>query len=153
MEPRRRKRNCPLVLPDGALSYVHVLAKPTEPIRNRDCEHRFFLSKGQPNPGDRFRIGEDLLEVHIRQVIESQSAPKNHFITTPDGEPGLNSLCAGNKKYLSHGSGLMGVMTTVVPQGRFATVMDESDRTPRNEPCPCASGPKSKQRFQAMNRL
>lgn len=28
--------------------------------------------------------------------------PKNRFIRTPDGQPGLNYLCSGNKRFLAH---------------------------------------------------
>jgi uncharacterized protein len=28
--------------------------------------------------------------------------PKNRFIRTPEGEPGLNYLCSGLKKYFAH---------------------------------------------------
>ncbi len=54
----------------------HVLAKPTGPICNLDCEYCFFLSKEALYPGDRFRMADDLLESYIRQLLESH----------PDGE-------------------------------------------------------------------
>jgi sulfatase maturation enzyme AslB (radical SAM superfamily) len=40
----------------------HVLAKPTGPICNLDCEYCFFLSKEMLYPGDRFRMADELLE-------------------------------------------------------------------------------------------
>ena len=40
----------------------HVLAKPTGPICNLDCEYCFFLSKEALYPGDRFRMSDELLE-------------------------------------------------------------------------------------------
>ena len=54
----------------------HVLAKPTGPICNLDCEYCFFLTKEELYPGDRFRMTDDVLETYIRQLLESQ----------PDGE-------------------------------------------------------------------
>jgi uncharacterized protein len=46
--------------------------------------------------------------------------PKNRFITTPDGEPGLNYLCAGYKAFFKHISRPMMMMATLLKQGRFA---------------------------------
>ena len=28
--------------------------------------------------------------------------PKNRFLKTPDGQPGLNYLCSGNRRFLSY---------------------------------------------------
>ncbi len=46
--------------------------------------------------------------------------PKNRFISTPDGEPGLNYLCAGYKAFFTHIDGPMRLMATLLRQGRFA---------------------------------
>jgi uncharacterized protein len=79
--------------------------------------------------------------------------PRNRFIETPEGEPGLNYLCAGYKQFFSHISEPMTVMADLLRQGRLAAeVMDwyaARDAasflgTGRNEPCPCGSGKKFK---------
>ena len=49
-----------------------LLAKPTGPICNLDCEYCFFLSKEMLYPGDRFRMADELLEEYLRQLLESQ---------------------------------------------------------------------------------
>src|SRR5512139_2397409 len=72
----------------GELRPFHVLAKPTGAICNLDCEYCFFLSKEALYPGDRFRMGDDLLETYIRQVIESQRTPEV-AISWQGGEPTL----------------------------------------------------------------
>jgi uncharacterized protein len=74
--------------PATAPGYFHVLAKPTGPICNLDCEYCFFLSKEALYPGDRFRMADDLLEAYIRQVIESQTASEV-AIAWQGGEPTL----------------------------------------------------------------
>ena len=74
--------------PLTAPPYFHMMAKPTGPICNLDCEYCFFLSKEALYPGDRFRMSEDLLDTYIRQVIESQSAPEV-TIAWQGGEPTL----------------------------------------------------------------
>ena len=74
--------------PPTAPPYFHVLAKPTGPICNLDCEYCFFLSKEALYPGDRFRMSDDLLEVYVRQLLESQLAPEV-TIAWQGGEPTL----------------------------------------------------------------
>ena len=75
--------------PPTAPSNFHVLAKPTGPICNLDCEYCFFLSKESLYPGDRFRMGDDLLEIYIRQLLESQAAGPDVTIAWQGGEPTL----------------------------------------------------------------
>ena len=80
--------------------------------------------------------------------------PKNRFITTPDGEPGLNYLCAGLKAYFEHVEPYMRIMSGLLRQGRpAAEIMEmvhladaqmEQPATGRNDPCPCGSGRKYK---------
>ena len=66
----------------------HVLAKPTGPICNLDCEYCFFLSKELLYPGDRFRMADELLETYLRQLLESQRAPEV-TVAWQGGEPTL----------------------------------------------------------------
>ena len=46
--------------------------------------------------------------------------PRNRFISTPEGEPGLNYLCAGYKTFFQHIDEPMKVMANLVRQGRYA---------------------------------
>jgi uncharacterized protein len=46
--------------------------------------------------------------------------PRNRFIRTPDGEEGLNYLCAGYKAFFTHVDGPMKQMAGLIRQGRFA---------------------------------
>ena len=46
--------------------------------------------------------------------------PRNRFIKTPDGEEGLNYLCAGYKSFFTHIDGPMKTMANLLRQGRFA---------------------------------
>ncbi len=51
--------------------------------------------------------------------------PKNRFIETPDGETGLNYLCAGYKAFFTHIDKPMRMMADLLRQGRYADeVMD-----------------------------
>ena len=47
--------------------------------------------------------------------------PKDRFLTTPDGEPGLHYLCAGYQRFFRHVDEPMRVMAALLRQGRDAT--------------------------------
>ena len=69
----------------------HVLAKPTGPICNLDCEYCFFLSKEMLYPGDRFRMADELLETYLRQLLESHLTPEV-TVAWQGGEPTMMGL-------------------------------------------------------------
>lgn len=65
----------------------------TLPQYCRDCEVRFACNGG---------------------------CPKNRFAETPNGEPGLNYLCAGYKAFFTHIDKSMKLMADLLHQGRYA---------------------------------
>jgi len=56
--------------------------------------------------------------------------PRNRFIETPDGEPGLNYLCAGYKAFFQHIAAPMEAMADLLRQGRPAEDIMWACRTP-----------------------
>ena len=89
------------------------------------------------------------LECDVRFACHGE-CPKNRFITTPDGEPGLNYLCAGFKYFFHHADFGMKLMAGLYRRQRpIPEVMAILDRAfagvGRNDPCPCKSGRKFKQ--------
>ena len=46
--------------------------------------------------------------------------PRNRFIHTPDGEPGLNYLCAGYKLFFQHIDRPMRMMADLLRRGHYA---------------------------------
>ncbi len=89
------------------------------------------------------------LECDVRFACHGE-CPKNRFILTPDGEPGLNYLCVGFKEFFHHVSFPMKIMSGLIRRGREAKeVMDILERTfagvRRLDPCPCGSGRKFRQ--------
>jgi uncharacterized protein len=82
--------------------------------------------------------------------------PKDRFIQTPDGEPGLNYLCEGYKRFFQHVDRPMRIMANLLqrdlaPAEIMALYAWEDAKwnaaaaeAGRNEPCPCGSGKKSK---------
>jgi len=94
-------------------------------------------------------------ECEVRFACHGE-CPKNRFLETPDGEPGLNYLCAGYKAFFKHVDHPMRIMAELLRRDRApAEVMlilaaEEAQlqkafaKAGRNEPCPCGSGRKFK---------
>ena len=77
--------------------------------------------------------------------------PKNRFMETPDGQPGLNYLCAGYHRFFNHCRPFVDEIARIwhsQMQVRESAggypVKRGSLKTRRNDPCPCGSGRKYK---------
>ena len=127
-----------------------------------DVDHRLGNIKDTPwvemleNPAQR-AFGQAKLDslpgycrsCEVRSMCNG-GCPKNRFISAPDGEPGLNYLCAGYKRFFTHCrpfvsqiAELWRQQTPLQAQRRPASRQARA-RTGRNEPCPCGSGRKYK---------
>jgi uncharacterized protein len=92
-------------------------------------------------------------ECDVRFVCNGE-CPKHRFLRTPEGEYGLNYLCAGYKQFFRHIDPHMRTMTSLLKEGRapadIMTLLDRQNRqrslsiAGRNDPCPCGSGRKYK---------
>jgi len=109
------------------------------------------------------RFGQDKKDLLPRYCRECESlsicngeCPKNRFVETPDGEPGLNYLCAGYKAFFKYADKPMRIMADLLRRNRPASEVmgilarEETDlksklaKLGRNDPCPCGSGKKVK---------
>ncbi len=106
------------------------------------------------------QFGQDKMDTLPRYCRECDvrfachgGCPKDRFISTPDGEPGLNYLCAGFKLFFHHVDPPMRAMANLLRQGRYADeimgILAENEAAAyvgagRNDPCPCGSGKKFK---------
>ncbi len=77
--------------------------------------------------------------------------PKDRIARTPDGEPGLNYLCAGFRRFFRTARPYLEELASLRRAGRSPdALMDRlrqaraSGTTGRNDPCPCGSGLKFK---------
>jgi uncharacterized protein len=94
-------------------------------------------------------------ECDVRFVCNG-GCPKDRFIATPDGQAGLNYLCAGYKAFFQYIREPMNVMANELayqrPPANVMWYMTHKDvglqsafaHARRNDPCPCGSGLKFK---------
>lgn len=121
---------------------------PLVEIVTSDQQREFGLAKRETLP-------RYCRECEVRFACHGE-CPKNRFIKTPDGEPGLNYLCASYKAFFKHIDEPMRFMARELSFERApANVMGfmrQKDaalqaafaKAERNDPCPCGSGIKFK---------
>ena len=86
------------------------------------------------------------------QFVCNGGCPKDRFISTADGQAGLNYLCGGYRRFFNHIRPAMAHMAAELRGGRppanVMRLMQLLDAGPsgadRNQPCPCGSGTKYK---------
>ncbi len=98
-------------------------------------------------------LPEYCLQCEVRFACNGE-CPKNRFIKTPEGEPGLNYLCTGYREFFRHIDGPMRFMANELRLGGApANIMNYMKtgqisrvifKPGRNDPCPCGSGLKFK---------
>jgi uncharacterized protein len=125
-----------------------------------DAEHRLGNIRQMPlaalldSPAQQAfgRAKRDTLP-HCCQVCEVRAmcngeCPRNRFLVTPDGEPGLNYLCTGYKRFFTHCRPFVTEVAALwhrtQPPPMPAVAPEITRRVGRNDPCPCGSGRKYK---------
>ncbi len=116
----------------GNISETHLIELVSSP------KQRLFGEK------KRSSLPRYCLDCDVRFACNGE-CPKNRFISTPDGAEGLNYLCAGYKAFFHHVDGSMRLMADLVRAKRPASdIVSIFAKSPRNAPCPCGSGIKTK---------
>jgi uncharacterized protein len=87
------------------------------------------------------------------RVMCNGGCPKDRILRTPDGEPGLNYLCAGYKRFFTHCRPYVTQLAALArarkPAAHLMQMVRAADaranpKAGRNDPCPCGSGRKYK---------
>ena len=124
----------------------NIMESPLETLVNSDQQRSFGEAKESTLP-------RYCRECNVRFACNGE-CPKHRFAKTPDGEAGLNYLCAGYKMFFGHIDPYMRFMAAELMSNRApANVMrwvaeqkrrGALEKAGRNDPCPCGSGRKFK---------
>lgn len=78
-----------MALHKGPGQGIHVVAKPTGPLCNLNCDYCFYLEKQALfSPGEQYRMSDEILSAFITDYITSQPTPIVEFVWQ-GGEPTL----------------------------------------------------------------
>lgn len=119
----------------------NIMDSPLELLVNSQQQIKFGLDKSDLLP-------EYCLKCDVKFVCNGE-CPKHRFLATTEGEPGLNYLCAGYKKFFRYIDPYMRFMANELAQKRPpANVMKWAEEKAkgfpslnpgRNDQCPCGS--------------
>jgi uncharacterized protein len=132
------------VYPENKLG--NIMENPMLSLVNSEQQVKFGNDKWETLP-------DYCLQCEVRFACNGE-CPKHRFLTTPDGQDGLNYLCAGYKHFFSHVAPYMRFMANELrhqrpPANVMAWAKEKEKGFPglnvgRNDPCPCGSGLKFK---------
>ncbi|MFC2167229.1 anaerobic sulfatase maturase [Acidobacteriota bacterium] len=112
----------------------NIMETPLVELIDSPEQKAFGLSKLESLP-------QYCLDCEVRSLCNGE-CPKNRFLQTPDGEEGLNYLCAGYKRFFNH---CRPFVFQVAAEWKKQAGSDPTQmKTGRNDPCPCGSGLKYK---------
>ena len=140
---------------NGDLYACDHFVEPAYLLGNIKEEHMLDLVGSE----EQYKFGQDKYDTLPQYCLEcpvlfacNGECPKNRFSTTPDGEPGLNYLCAGYKAFFQRVDEPMKIMATLLHSNRPASdvmeILEEKKEVVetayrnagKEEPCPCKSG-------------
>jgi radical SAM protein with 4Fe4S-binding SPASM domain len=134
---------------NGDLYSCDHFVEPKHLLGNRGQDHMIDLAGSD----QQLAFGRDKLATLPRYCRECEvgfackgECPKNRFLTAPDGEPGLNYLCAGYRAFFQHVDHPLKIMAGLLrrgfrpPRSCGFSPMRRGDR-PRRLPKPAAMIP------------
>jgi uncharacterized protein len=139
---------------NGDLYACDHFVEPDYMLGNIQEEHML----GLVGSDEQYKFGQDKYDTLPKYCLEcpvlfacNGECPKNRFIRTPDGEPGLNYLCAGYKAFFQRVDEPMRIMATLMRTDRPASdvmailaknkevLAAEYKSADKGKPCPCGS--------------
>jgi uncharacterized protein len=111
----------------------NILESPVADLLDSEAQRAFGDAK-------RDRLPRCCRECDVLAMCNG-GCPKYRFIDAPDGEPGLNYLCEGLKRFFQHSREPLARMARAGAAPAYRTAPSAAGR---NVPCPCGSGLKYK---------
>jgi uncharacterized protein len=139
---------------NGDLYSCDHFVEPDYLLGNLNSKHMVDMA----GSARQYKFGQDKSDSLPKYCVEcpvrfacNGECPKNRFLTTPDGEPGLNYLCAGYKAFFQRVDEPMKMLAALLRSGGEApdltpalakkneALAREYRKARPDQPCPCGS--------------